>query len=137
MKTAKVTSLDEGSEEVTVQNNSGETKAKLKILTTDDKSLVISTEPTLDNGVLWEAAILNKEDGAVLNTGHPYYQKVYLPNKDNTVVIQALDFLLWSLAQAELNNVNDENVDAFEEFRVEVSRNLKKLVADLPDLVED
>ena len=41
--------------------------------------------------------------------------------------------MLWALAQAELNNVNDENKDAFEEFRIEVSRNLKKLVADLPD----
>lgn len=50
-----------------------------------------------------------------------------------TFVVQALDFMLWALAQAELNNVNDENRDAFEEFRIEVSRNLKKLVADLPD----
>jgi hypothetical protein len=62
--------------------------------------------------------------------------KAYLPNKANSPVIQALDYLLWALASAELNNINGENKDAFEEFRIEVSRNLKKLVADLPDPIE-
>ena len=93
----------------------------------------ISTSGTLDNGVLWEPALVNNGVGVTLNTGHPFYQKAYLPIKGDSVVVQALDFMLWALAQAELNNVNDENKDAFEEFRIEVSRNLKKLVADLPD----
>jgi hypothetical protein len=137
MKTAKVKSIDENNKEVVVHNNSGVSKAKIKILATEDKSLVISTESTLDNGVLWEAALINGEDGVLLNAGHPYYAKAYLPNKENSVVVQALDYLLWSLAQAEFNNVNDENVDAFEEFRIEVSRNLKRLVSDLPDHVEE
>ena len=71
-----------------------------------------------------------------MNTGHPFYTKAYLPNKANSPVVQALDYLLWALAQAELNNVNADNKDAFEEYRIEVSRNLKKLVADLPDAIE-
>jgi hypothetical protein len=50
--------------------------------------------------------------------------------------VQALDYLLWALASAELDNINGQTKDAFEEFRVEVSRNLKKLVADLPDPVD-
>ena len=93
----------------------------------------ISTNGTLDNGVLWEPALINGAAGVTLNTGHPFYPKAYLPSKGDSVAVQALDFMLWALAQAELNNVNDENKDAFEEFRIEVSRNLKKLVADLPD----
>jgi hypothetical protein len=44
--------------------------------------------------------------------------------------------MLQALVQAELNSVSDENRDAFEEFRIEVSRSLKKLVADLPDPLE-
>lgn len=137
MKTAKVTSVDPVNQEVTVENNSGQSTAKLRIVTTDNPSeLHISTASTLDNGVLWEAALVNGNSGVLLNTGHPYYSKAYLPNKENSIVIQALDFLLWSLAQAEFNNVNDENKDAFEELRIEVSRNLKKLVADLPEPIE-
>ena len=80
-----------------------------------------------------EPALINGGAGVTLNTGHPFYPKAYLPSKGDSVAVQALDFMLWALAQAELNNVNDENKDAFEEFRIEVSRNLKKLVADLPD----
>ncbi|MCW9013520.1 MAG: ATP-binding protein [Gammaproteobacteria bacterium] len=138
MKTAKVTAVNADNDEVTVQNNSGETVAKLRIITSEiPGEMHISTASTLDNGVLWEAALINGNSGVLLNTGHPYYPKAYLPNKENSVVIQALDFLLWSLAQAEFNNVNDENRDAFEEFRIEVSRNLKKLVADLPDPINE
>ncbi|HAT1956912.1 TPA: ATP-binding protein [Legionella pneumophila] len=134
MKIAKITSVNEEKEEITIQNNSGENTSKFRIITSDNPGeMHISTAPTLDNAVLWEAALVNGNPGVVLNTGHPYYPKAYLPNIQNSVVIQALDFLLWSLAQAELNNINDENRDAFEEFRIEVSRNLKKLVADLPD----
>lgn len=134
MKTAQITSVNPNNDEVTIQNNSGEVTSKLRIVTSDNPGeMHISTSSTLDNGVLWEAALVNGNSGVILNTGHPYYPKAYLPNKKNSVVIQALDFLLWSLAQAEFNNINDENKDAFEEFRIEVSRNLKKLVADLPD----
>ena len=124
--------------EVTVNNNSGETKATIRIVDSADSGPVhINTASTLDNGVLWEPTIGRGLSAAVsLNTGHPFYTKAYLPNKANGPVIQALDYLLWALAQAELNNVDDGNKDAFEEFRIEVSRNLKKLVADLPDAVE-
>jgi hypothetical protein len=138
LKVATVGDVNPRTGEAEITNNTGQSVAKLHVVTTDEpKTVYISTNETLDNGVLWEASLINGSVGVTLNSGHPYYPKAYLPNKTNSVVIQALDFLLWSLAQAELNNVNDENRDAFEEFRIEVSRNLKKLVADLPDLVDD
>ena len=137
LKLAKVDGIDPGTGQAAITNNSGKATAKLHIVTTEEPKLVhVATNDTLDNGVLWEASLVNGGSGVTLNTGHPYYPKAYLPNKGNSVVIQALDFLLWSLAQAELNNVNDANRDAFEEFRIEVSRNLRKLVADLPDPVD-
>jgi hypothetical protein len=134
LKTATVTSVDEKNGQVGFDNNEGHATAKLRIVTSDEQERVhVATSDTLDNGVLWEATLINGGAAVTLNTAHPYYPKAYLPNKANSVVVQALDFLLWSLAQAELNNLSDENRDAFEEFRIEVSRNLKKLVADLPD----
>lgn len=134
LKVATVTDVNSVNGEVGITNNSGHSTAKLKIVTTDEPSLMhISTSGSLDNGVLWEPALINGNAGVTLNTGHPFYPKAYLPSKGDSVVVQALDFMLWALAQAELNNINDENKDAFEDFRVEVSRNLKKLVADLPD----
>ncbi len=134
LKTAQVTNVDEKKGEVTITNNSGQTTAKLRIVTSDEPGIVhVTTADSLDNGVLWAGALMNGAAAVTLNTSHPFYPKAYLPNKANSVVIQALDFLLWALAQAELNNVSDGNREAFEEYRIEVSRNLKRLVADLPD----
>lgn len=119
---------------VTVQNNAGSQTMTLHIVVPDSPATVhVTTAASLDAGVLWEPSLSKNKAGVTLNTAHPYYTKAYLPNMENSPLVQALDFLLWSLAQAELNNVSDETSDAFAEFRVEVSRNLKKLVADLPD----
>lgn len=112
--------------------------AKLRIVMPEDEgSLNIVTSSTLEHGVLWEPTLRTGGSIAVaLNTGHPFYTKAYLPNKANSPVVQALDYLLWALAQAEIDQMTDETIEAFEEFRILVSRNLKKLVADLPDPVE-
>jgi hypothetical protein len=134
LSTPRVVTSDLKTGAVDLENNSGFQKAKLRIVVPESASVVhLATETTLENGVLWEPSLINGGPGVTLNAGHPYYIKAYLPNEGNSPLIQALDFLLWGLAQAELNNVSSENRDAFEEFRIEVSRNLKKLVADLPD----
>lgn len=135
LTTAEVSAVDEKTGKVTVSNNSGTTTATIRMVNPDDVgSAHVVTASTLDNGVLWEPTLGKNNAAAVaLNTGHPFYTKAYLPNKANSTVIQAMDYLLWALAQAELNNINQDNTEAFEEFRIEVSRNLKKLVADLPD----
>jgi hypothetical protein len=134
LSTPRVVTSDLKTGAVDLENNSGFQKAKLRIVVPDSASVVhVSTETTLEHGVLWEPSLINGGPGVTLNAGHPYYIKAYLPNQGNSPLIQALDFLLWGLAQAELNNVSGENREAFEEYRIEVSRNLKKLVADLPD----
>jgi Histidine kinase-, DNA gyrase B-, and HSP90-like ATPase len=139
LTTAEVSSVDEASGKVTVSNNSGATTATIRMMNPEDVgSTHVVTASTLEHGVLWEPTLgKNKGTAVALNTGHPFYIKAYLPNKGNSTVIQAMDYLLWALAQAELNNINQGNVEAFEEFRIEVSRNLKKLVADLPDPSEN
>jgi len=135
LKTAKVTSVDANAGTIEITNNAGRGQAQIEIVTTPDTSqLHLDTSPTLVNGVLWEPALINGGIGVRLNTGHPFYSRAYLPNKANTVVVQALDYLLWALAQAELNNVVAANELMFEEFRIEVARNLRRLVADLPEV---
>ncbi|HDR8936130.1 ATP-binding protein [Burkholderia vietnamiensis] len=139
LKTAAVAQVDEKTGMVTVNNNSGVTTTTVRLLNPDDVgSAHVVTSGTLEHGALWEPTIGKNSKAAVaLNTGHPFYTKAYLPNKANSTVVQAMDYLLWALAQAELNNINPDNQEAFEEFRIEVSRNLKKLVADLPDPVDN
>jgi hypothetical protein len=71
--------------------------------------------------------------GVRVNTGHPYYHKVYLPNITEGVTIQGMDALLWGMSVAELNCVSDATKATFGELRYEVSRNLRKLVEDMPE----
>lgn len=135
LRTAEVTSVDANAGTIQITNNAGPGRARIQIVTTPDTSqLHLDTRSTLVNGVLWEPALINGGTGVLLNTGHPFYSRAYLPNKANTAVVQALDYLLWALAQAELNNVVSANEPMFEEFRVEVARNLKRLVAHLPEV---
>lgn len=140
LSTASVSVVNAADGTVQVSNKSGQTTATIRIV--DEQAtgpVYVRTADSLDNGVLWEPTLamepaLGKGVNAVsLNRGHPFYLKAYLPNKANSPVIQAMDYLLWALANAELSNINAETKEAFEDFRVEVSRNLKKLVADLPD----
>lgn len=134
LATPQVQVVDAKTGTVEVSNKSGKTTATIRIVSPQAPgSVYVLTAETLENGALWEPTYGTEGPAVSLNTGHPFYVKAYLPNKTNSPVVQALDYLLWALANAELNNLNDETKDAFEEFRIEVSRNLKKLVADLPD----
>jgi hypothetical protein len=135
---ANVQGQDESGQTAEIANNGGVHKVPLRIVRREgEPSVWVDTAVTLDDGVLWAPSFNEGKLGVTLNQGHPYYQKAYLPNADNLNFIQALDYLLWSVAQAELNNVEPQNKDAFSEFRVEVSRNLKKLVESLPDVADD
>jgi len=135
---ADVQNQDESGQTAEIANNGGVHQVPLRIVRREgEPSVWVDTAVTLDDGVLWAPSFNEGKLGVTLNQGHPYYQKAYLPNADNSNFIQALDYLLWSVAQAELNNIEPQNKDAFSEFRIEVSRNLKKLVDSLPALVDE
>ena len=82
---------------------------------------------------LWEPAIIDGKHAVRINKSHPYYQKVYFPVLSESVLVTGMDSLLWALAETELNLYNDNTRDLYEDIRYQVSRALKKLVADLPD----
>jgi len=123
--------------EETVTTNSGETSpGRLRLPKVSGGQLgELVVQETLDYNMLW-TPILSKETIAVaLSASHPFYRKAYLAHEADSSVIQAIDFLLWSLAQAEINNTTADN-SFFEQFKIEVSRNLAKLVDNLPDPTE-
>ena len=101
----------------------------------DTEGVHIVHTDSLEDGVLWLPA-LGKGTGDTkvsINTSHDWYRKAYLPNSTNSPLTQAIEFLLFALAQSEMNNTKIELSGVFEIFRVEVSRNLRRLVADLPE----
>jgi len=140
LKTANVESVDGKTGEVTIVNKHGAAKLKLRLIeSTRPDELHVQPADGLDEGVLWEPALIDGNQAVRINTRHPYYPKVYLPNRKSGVVIQGLDSLMWALCAAELGTVSDATKRHFEELRYEVSRLLRHLVEDLPepDLTEN
>ena len=131
---AKVTIVDPETGAVDVENKSGTVRVKIKV----GEAAVpgqVCVEPVdgIDDGLLWAPAIVDQHHAVQINTGHPYYHKVYVPNLASGVTVQGMDSLLWALVEAELGTINEATKTHFDELRFEVSRLLRKLVEDLPE----
>jgi hypothetical protein len=62
------------------------------------------------------------------NIEHPFYEKILVSKKDDKTFVTAVDFLIYSLASAELKSRSDENVSLFENIRSDMSTNLRVLM---------
>ena len=120
--------------EVTVKNEHGSFNVKLKIGSAARPGEVF-VQPAEDvaDGLLFEPALIERHKAVRINTQHPYYHKVYVPNLNNSVTVQGMDSLLWALCVAELSTTTDKTAEAFMDMRYEVTRILRKLVESLPD----
>ena len=124
--------------EVTIKNAHGLFKMKLKVSPADRPGEVfVQPAEQVQDGTLFEPAIIEQHKAVRINTGHPYYHKVYKPNFNSSVTVQGMDSLLWALCVAELSATTDKTADAFMDMRFEVSRILRKLVESLPDPESD
>ncbi|KAA8754044.1 ATP-binding protein [Paenibacillus sp. UASWS1643] len=133
---AKVEITNADQNEVEVTNKKGIFKIKLPVIDSVKEGEVhVTTADSVDDGLLWEPCLIDKHNAVRINTSHPYYHKVYVPNLASGVTIQGMDSLLWSMCEAELGTINDETKHYIKELRYEVSRLLRKLVEDLPEPV--
>lgn len=124
-----------GKNEVRLENNNGTFTHKITIRSAakPGQYRVIPVD-SLDEGQLWNPCIVDGgKHGVELNRSHPYYQKIYYPILQQNVMVTGMDALLWALAEAELSTFNEETKEQYEDMRIQVSRFLKKLIADLPD----
>jgi hypothetical protein len=131
---AEITSVDGAKGEAIVKNANGQFKFKIKITNANKPGeLFIQPVESLDDNVFFEPAIIDQQKAVRVNTSHPYYHKVYVPNLKSGVTIQGMDSLIWALCVAELSTINTNTLTHFEELRFELSRILRRLVADLPE----
>jgi len=134
LRMANVNVTNEETGEVEIENKKGKIRLKLQLASASEPGqLCVDPVPTLDDGILWEPCLIDSHHAVQINTGHPYYSKVYVPNLASGVTIQGMDSLLWSLAEAELGTISETTRKHFKELRFEVSRILRALVEDLPE----
>jgi hypothetical protein len=133
--TASVTSVDAARGTAEVSNRQGTFVIKLPTVdpTSPDQVHVQAVE-SINDGLLWTPVLLAGKHAVQINMGHDYYKKVYLPaiGTDRSTV-KGMDFLLWSLGEAELSATSESTQRHFKELRYEVSRLLRVFVEDLPD----
>jgi hypothetical protein len=137
-KKPTVTAADPVNGEATLNNNRGTVKIKTPVQNNVSPDRLYIEEVTdIMDGNLWEPSLRSVGDnnhitGVRLNKHHDFYPKVYLKAAASGYAIEGIDILLWALATAEFNNNNADLKAIFEDFREEVSSNLKKLLADVP-----
>lgn len=134
VENSRVKITDAAANKVEVTNAQGTFTHTLSIRTsTKPGQYRVIPVPSIDDGLLWNPCMTDGKKGVELNQSHPYYLKVYQPVLDKSNLVTGMDALLWALAEAELSTFNDETREQYEDMRIQVSRCLKKLVADLPD----
>src|SRR5690606_12123888 len=107
LKTANLTEYDGQTGTATVQNKGGKARIKIKVMEAESANeLHIKPVPDIVGGLLFEPAYISNNQGVQINTSHPYYGKVYVPNKESSVMIQGLDSMLWALCAAELGCIS-------------------------------
>ncbi|MCG2590761.1 ATP-binding protein [Rhodohalobacter sulfatireducens] len=136
LKGAEIDVVDEEQNDVEVTNKSGKVSIKLDIESSVKPGQVfVKPVESIVDGLLWKPALVDGNRAVLINTGHPYYSKVYVPNLSSGVLIQGMDSLLWSLIEAELRTMSETTKNHMQDLRFEVSRILRKLVEDLPEPV--
>jgi molybdopterin converting factor small subunit len=87
-------------------------------------------------GPIWDAEPEGKTLVITWNVDHPFYQRFILENNDNPSMVSATDFLVYSLAAAELVYVIDDDEDTnedrralLENIRATVSNNMRQLLS--------
>ena len=93
----------------------------------------IETVESLGADVLFEPRWNGNEPVIFINKSHPFYQKVYLGVIGDPLAIQGMDFLIYSMCQAELLTRTDRALDQFRRMRIEMSEALRSFVADIDD----
>lgn len=133
-----VTATPSGPGKVIVKNARG--AAEITIRVPDDGQEggpFIVARSSIDDGLLWEPTIVEGKPSVALNVGHPFYERVYLANKENGTAIQGMDFLLWGLCQAEWAVMTESEREHMGAVRREVTRVTRLLANKLPEVDAD
>lgn len=130
----KVDVVDPVAGTVEIDNKYGKTRLKLTIANAKRPGEVfVQPVEGINDGLLFQPVIIEQHKAVQVNTSHPYYHKVYVPNLNRSVTMQGLDSLMWALSVAELSAVQEGTATMFQDMRYEISRILSKLVETLPD----
>jgi hypothetical protein len=80
------------------------------------------------NGQIYECDLEGRKIVLRYNVEHPFYQRFIVDNIDDGRSVTAADFLIYSMATAELRMLDDGDLDAVNNFKAVMSGNLRTLL---------
>lgn len=81
------------------------------------------------SGPIYEAEQVGKVTVIQWNIEHPFYERFVLERKDDKTLRTSVDFLVYSLATAELTTLNDDNYEMIQNIKTVTSSNLRSLLS--------
>jgi hypothetical protein len=114
------------------QDNQGGTKERKNFTDTHSKFISLpcrfETASMKAAGPIWDAEYEGRTLVITWNVDHPFYQRFVLENKDNLSIVNATDFLVYSLAVAE-NIYNPDDDEEIYEKRQAIMENMRAIVS--------
>ena len=80
------------------------------------------------NGQIYECDMEGRRLILRYNVEHPFYQRFIVENVNDGRVVTAADFLIYSMASAELRMLDSGELDAVNNFKAVMSSNLRTLL---------
>lgn len=80
-------------------------------------------------GPIYEAEQKGKLIIIQWNVDHPFYQRFVLERKDDPTLRTSVDFLIYSLATAELTSLNEESFELIQNIKTVMASNLRSLLS--------
>lgn len=80
------------------------------------------------NGQIYECDMEGRKLVLRYNVEHPFYQRFIVDNINDGRLVTAADFLIYSMATAELRMLDDGELDAVNNFKAVMSGNLRTLL---------
>jgi hypothetical protein len=80
------------------------------------------------NGQVYECDREGRKLVLRYNIEHPFYQRFVIDNLDDSRSVTAADFLIYSMATAEIRMLDDGELDAVNNFKAVMSANLRTLL---------
>ncbi len=80
------------------------------------------------NGQIYECDLEGRKIVLRYNVEHPFYQRFIVDNVADGRLVTAADFLIYSMATAELRMMDDGELDAVNNFKAVMSGNLRTLL---------
>ncbi|MCX6829571.1 MAG: ATP-binding protein [candidate division Zixibacteria bacterium] len=80
------------------------------------------------NGQIFECELQGRTIIITWNLQHPFYQRFILDQRSDGRLVTAVDYLIYSMAAAELTMTSDENIDQLNTLKAIISSNMRTLL---------